>query len=404
MEPALEKAMSDLVAAHAIEQALVVYFDRIDANDPFGAVSVFAPDAEAEIMTGKLYRGRERIARALARVLSQYERTCHHISNYRPEISGDAARAVTYVYAYHRMADGRPWHLWARILDDFRRIDERWVVSAHRLVGVDSIPARADVPDAWYTGHPGRRSRPEPTGEPDPPRGRSDTAQGEASLEPRLPGLPAASAAGWERVRAVTERDGALPAETKAMFIAAVAAVRGEIDRLRVELVRARDAGLRPAQAWGATALLLLARGEPACARFAGAAEQVFGAPPEGLRESIPAATPESALDYFTAQFGGQVPPRVRLLLELAPDAFEGYQLLHEAALARNPLGRKLGELLLSAINAGEYQAAFVEVHMAGARRAGAGEAELVEAALCAVPLAGIAAWPPAAEGIAGTR
>jgi uncharacterized protein (TIGR02246 family) len=154
---AVQRALAELVDARAIEQLLVEYFDRIDANDPTGASELFAADVDVEIMTGKRYQGRERFARAVGRVLDQYERTSHHITNVRVSIDGDSAESLAYVYAYHRMAaTGEPWHLWARIRDRFERREGRWVVVEHVLLGVDSVPHRDDIPADWYAGHPGR--------------------------------------------------------------------------------------------------------------------------------------------------------------------------------------------------------------------------------------------------------
>ena len=157
MTDRLESALSELVDARAIEQTLIAYFDRIDANDPVGASEFFAPDVKVEIMTGKRYQGRERFARAVGRVLEQYERTSHHLTNVSTSIQGDSAESLAYVYAYHRMAaTGQPWHLWARIRDRFERREGRWVVVEHVLLGVDSVPHRPDIPLDWYAGHPGR--------------------------------------------------------------------------------------------------------------------------------------------------------------------------------------------------------------------------------------------------------
>ncbi len=155
-----EAAVQRLIDEHALEKILVRYFDRVDANDPEGAAALFAPDAEVEIMTGKRYQGREWYAKALARVLDQYEPTSHHLTNLRADVDGDRAETTAYVYAYHRMrATGEPWHLWVRMRDRFERRDGAWVIVEHVLHGVDSVPAREDIPADWYSGHPGRRSR-----------------------------------------------------------------------------------------------------------------------------------------------------------------------------------------------------------------------------------------------------
>jgi len=155
-----QTALRELLDAREIEQAFVRYFDRVDANDPEGASQCFAQDVEFEIMTGKRKRGRDSFARSLGRVLDQYERTSHHVGNITARIDGDTADVLAYVYAYHRMHNtGEPWHLWARMKDKFERIDGRWQITEHVLLGLDAVPNRPDIPRDWYPGHPGRLHR-----------------------------------------------------------------------------------------------------------------------------------------------------------------------------------------------------------------------------------------------------
>lgn len=159
----MDRAIQELLDARGIEQVWVRYFDRVDADDPDGAVADFAPDARVEIMTGKVYEGRDAYGRALGRVLAQYEATSHHVSNFaieRPD--PDTATMTAYVYAYHRLREtGEPWHLWARIVDRMERSGDGWVVVEHVLHGVDSHPRWDKVDPDWYRGHPGRRTRSE---------------------------------------------------------------------------------------------------------------------------------------------------------------------------------------------------------------------------------------------------
>jgi alkylhydroperoxidase/carboxymuconolactone decarboxylase family protein YurZ len=110
-----------------------------------------------------------------------------------------------------------------------------------------------------------------------------------------------------------------------------------------------------------------------------------------------------SARAYFEGHFGS-VPNFVELLAENSPPALEGFFLMRRATLMETPMPNKMMELVLCAVNAAEFQASFVAIHARGARRAGATEAELVEACLVAVPLAGLASWVPAAEGIIASR
>ena len=56
------------------------YFDCIDRRDPAAAVANFTEDARAEVMTGKFLEGRDRIGRALGRILAAYARTSHHVT------------------------------------------------------------------------------------------------------------------------------------------------------------------------------------------------------------------------------------------------------------------------------------------------------------------------------------
>ena len=117
-----DAAVRELVDARAIEHLMVRYFDAVDALDPFAAVEIFTDDIEGDFMTGKVYRGPRAIARALGKILLQYEHTSHHITNHRATITGDTATALTYIYAFHRMrASEDTWHLWARHVDQLVR-------------------------------------------------------------------------------------------------------------------------------------------------------------------------------------------------------------------------------------------------------------------------------------------
>ncbi len=220
-------------------------------------------------------------------------------------------------------------------------------------------------------------------------------------------------AGGLDLIHRVIEQDGALPAATKALFAAAAAANKGREELTAAKLESARALGVSRAQVGGAAIALLLARGEGAFDALAKAAERAFAdehpaSPPHvaatGSDSSELTTTTELALEYFREHFGGEVPLRQRVLAEIAPLAFEGYQLMHRAALKQNALSPRDVELAMCAINASDYAAAFLEIHVAGARAVGASEAQIAEAVLCAIPAAGIAVWPGAAEAIIRTR
>jgi uncharacterized protein (TIGR02246 family) len=153
-----DAALRELVDERAIARLMVDYFDAVDALDPFRAVGIFTDDVEGDFMTGRLYHGRQAIARALGKILLQYERTSHHITNHKAVIAGDTATALTYIYAFHRMrGSDDTWHLWARHSDELVRSDGGWRVRKRVLVAIDSVPRWDKIDDAWYYGHPGRR-------------------------------------------------------------------------------------------------------------------------------------------------------------------------------------------------------------------------------------------------------
>ena len=208
-------------------------------------------------------------------------------------------------------------------------------------------------------------------------------------------------AEGLARVREVTDTDGACPAWAKALYMAAAAAVKGHRDMLMAQMERSRNLGLALSDARGAALTVLISRGEAVYATFNAAIDEVFGdtmALPAGDAPEFPIDR-QGCLDYFEDYFGF-VPDYVRLMADDAPRALEGYVLMREWSLAENVLDATHAELLLLTINAAEFSARFVNVHANGARRAGCSEAQIIEAVVCAIPVAGVASWLPGADGI----
>ncbi len=200
--------------------------------------------------------------------------------------------------------------------------------------------------------------------------------------------------AGYESIVADLHRDGALPASAKALLIASGAAVKGADELVREELRRGRELGATDSLVALCAGALLLSRGEVACGRLLAAA-----GPLAGIGEPR-APRAHDATAYFEAYNGGALPGRMRALLERAPAVFDGYFRMHQAVLSSDPTTDLLAELALCAINAAELQTGFIAIHAASARRRGVSDAELVEAVLCAVPVAGVAAWAAAAAAL----
>jgi alkylhydroperoxidase/carboxymuconolactone decarboxylase family protein YurZ len=208
-------------------------------------------------------------------------------------------------------------------------------------------------------------------------------------------------AEGFARIRDVTDNDGACPAWAKALYMACAAAVRGQLALMDREVRRSRDLGLALDDARGAALAVLISRGEGVYATFSAAVDSTYGEKvgrPGGEAPEFELDR-QGCLDYFADYFGA-VPDYVELMADEAPRALEGYVLMRQWSLAENLLEAKHVELLLCTVNAAEFSSRFVNVHANGARNAGASEAEIVEAVVCAIPVAGVASWLPGADGI----
>jgi alkylhydroperoxidase/carboxymuconolactone decarboxylase family protein YurZ len=199
---------------------------------------------------------------------------------------------------------------------------------------------------------------------------------------------------GYERIRAYLASDGALPASSKALLIATAAATRGAGELAARELRRARELGAGEPLVALCAATLLLSRGETACECLLAAAGP--------LKETGPARVPREhdGPAYFRAYAGGELPARMRVLLDHAPEVFEGYFRMHQDVLHSDPRTDTFAELALCTINAAELESGFIAIHADRARRRGVSDRELVEAVLCAVPVAGVAAWAAGAAAL----
>ncbi|WP_419924099.1 carboxymuconolactone decarboxylase family protein [Candidatus Poriferisocius sp.] len=208
-------------------------------------------------------------------------------------------------------------------------------------------------------------------------------------------------AEGYARIRDVTDRDGACPAWAKALYMACAASVRGQRELTLREMTRSRELGLSLGDARGASLAVLISRGEATYNDFARAIDRAFDIPADRSSEPIPdfSLDRQAALDYFESYFGF-VPDYIEVMADNAPRALEGYVLMRQWSLAENTLDAKHVELLLCTINAAEFSSRFVNIHANGARNAGASEAEITEAVVCAIPISGVASWLPGADGI----
>lgn len=208
--------------------------------------------------------------------------------------------------------------------------------------------------------------------------------------------------AGYQRFRSVIDRDGALPARIKALFVAVAASTKGYTELARRELERGMALGLEFAEASAGVTILCSVRGEGAALRFLDLVEQVFPdrlAPVHDLAEIE--VGPGEARDNFLAYFG-TMPVSLGELVEHLPVAADAYYLMREGTLATTPIGKVNSELLLVTVIAADYHP-LAAVHARGAMTAGASKPQLYEAILCAVPVAGLSAWVATINAIEGS-
>jgi alkylhydroperoxidase/carboxymuconolactone decarboxylase family protein YurZ len=221
---------------------------------------------------------------------------------------------------------------------------------------------------------------------------------------PRLEGSTPKFVEGLARVADVIGADGALPAGLKALFAAAICAVKRDAELVDHFVAAAGKAGVPREHVVGASVGLLISRGVTPHGLLVAATDKAYGPEPDGAAEEREfTANVPGAFEYFRSYFGF-VPDYVELLGDRVPGGLEGYFLMRESSLGETPLPARDMELLLCAVNAAEYQPRFVAIHARGARRAGATEEQLVEATLTAMPFAGVASWLPAAQGVLDSR
>jgi hypothetical protein len=157
-----DEAVRALLDERAIERLMIRYAERIDADDPVGAAACFAPDGVG-VYWGE-YRGRAAIAERLDGILAGFTATSHHLTNVAATIEGDRATALSYVYAFHRLAgSGDFLHYWGRWVDELALIDGEWLFTRREVVGVGSMAEGGADKGRLHPGHPGRRARSEQT-------------------------------------------------------------------------------------------------------------------------------------------------------------------------------------------------------------------------------------------------
>ena len=189
-------------------------------------------------------------------------------------------------------------------------------------------------------------------------------------------------------------QDGSLSSGEKGVIVASIAASKGD----REGCSRWVESFCGEFTDWRMlAALLFLSRGAPAAQTLLNAACFFFYIRP---RRSTPdSPDPKEIEKYFLGVFG-QIPARVTLLQEHAPEALETYFLLREETLGGHGLDPGLAQLALVGVNAADRQEDFTYEHALGALKEEASAGQLVEAGVCSMLYGGLASWTTAAAAI----
>ena len=125
-----------LVDRQEIADLLTEYCRALDLMDLAAIARVFTADCRVEYGPEErlLSHGAEGVAKSLERMW-RWARTSHHLSNIQVEFEGaDAARAISYVIAWHERPDGSTATVLGQYHDRLRRTQEGWRITERRML------------------------------------------------------------------------------------------------------------------------------------------------------------------------------------------------------------------------------------------------------------------------------
>ncbi len=126
-------AVSELLDRGAIGDVIHAYCYHFDRNEPAAVAALFTPDAVVDYgPEAPTIAGAAEIARTIAVGLERtFAATSHHVSNIRIAFDDPGrARAVSYLYAWHRYVDGSPdGELWGQYHHRLVRAETGWLFS-----------------------------------------------------------------------------------------------------------------------------------------------------------------------------------------------------------------------------------------------------------------------------------
>jgi alkylhydroperoxidase/carboxymuconolactone decarboxylase family protein YurZ len=194
--------------------------------------------------------------------------------------------------------------------------------------------------------------------------------------------------------------DGALSKKEKELILVGINAARRYERSMIYHTKGAIDSGATIEEIADVLATCIISRGIPAW--FTGVKAIEYAVSYVGKEEvnASPALDEEaffaSLADYnryYEKEAGGEIPNWVKVLNQFNPSVTERYTDLRRSVLRDNVVSRKLKELVLVGINVAEMYQRGIELHIQGAKKCGATEAEIADVSLVALLTAGIPAW-----------
>jgi SnoaL-like domain len=152
----LDLRLTALIDQQEIRDVIYRYCRGIDRRDYELVRRCYHPDATDD--NGDFRGNVDEFIAYVAGNLPRYERTMHFIGNVLVEVSGDAARAESYLVAYHRLPASsskpeRDFVVNLRYVDDFERRGGEWRI-ATRVCVIDFSRIDPVLPGGWLpSGH-----------------------------------------------------------------------------------------------------------------------------------------------------------------------------------------------------------------------------------------------------------
>jgi ketosteroid isomerase-like protein len=135
--------VQELADRQAIADLIYAYCLHFDNNEPEAVAALFTDDSVVDYgPEATTIVGADAIATTIAVGLEQtFLATSHHVSNIQITFDGaDAARSVSYLYAWHRYVDGSPdGELWGRYRHSFVRTGGGWRISGLLLEAAGTV-------------------------------------------------------------------------------------------------------------------------------------------------------------------------------------------------------------------------------------------------------------------------